>query len=487
MPRVVIGSEHSCALLADGAVKCWGLGEFGQLGQASQQNVGDGANEMGSDLVAVDLGSSGTAISIAAGCHHTCVILQDHSVKCWGRATSGRLGSGTGGADDNVGDGPNEMGDNLAAVPLGTGKSAIALAAGCALTCAILNDHTLKCWGGGSFGKTGQGNTENLGNGPNELGDNLEAVQLGTGKTALAVTAGGHFTCVLLNDGSVKCFGRNHNGQLGIGHQNDIGDSSGEMGDSLVSVNLGTGKTALSIAAGTAHVCAVLNDGSAKCWGQGTHGRLGLGSSSFYGRSVSDMGDNLPTISLGTSKRALSMSAGRYHTCAVLSDHSLKCWGRSNVGQIGQGNTLDVGDSSGEMGEALPIVNLGSSKTALFSFAGGVDAQHSCALLNDGTVKCWGSGDNGMLGQGGTDNVGDAANQMGDSLSAISLDASTRAVQIAAGAEHSTLLAPASLRRVASMIMAAAHVGRLTIACRTCFCAPVIAHATALSAHRVKV
>src|SRR5262245_21110914 len=90
-------------------------------------------------------------------------------------------------------------------------------------------------------------------------------------------------TCGILDNGTVKCWGRNQFGQLGLGDVNERGDGPGEMGDSLPTVNLGTGRTARAIAAGEYHTCVLLDNGTVKCWGLGMSGRLGYGDTANRG------------------------------------------------------------------------------------------------------------------------------------------------------------------------------------------------------------
>jgi alpha-tubulin suppressor-like RCC1 family protein len=249
------------------------------------------------------------------------------------------------------------MGDNLPAVNLGTGKTAVAISKGYYHTCALLNNGSVKCWGYNDFGGLGLGDRYARGDGPNEMGDNLPAVNLGTGKTAVAISSGIDYTCALLNDGSVKCWGYNGYGQLGLGDTSHRGDGPNEMGDNLPAVNLGTGKTAVAIAGGFHHTCALLNDGSVKCWGYNGEGDLGLGDASSRGDGPNEMGDNLPAVNLGTGKTAVAVT-GSDHTCALLNDGSVKCWGYNGYGQLGLGDTSKRGDGPNEMGDNLPTVKL---------------------------------------------------------------------------------------------------------------------------------
>ncbi|MEY2741416.1 MAG: hypothetical protein RL283_1518, partial [Actinomycetota bacterium] len=261
---------------------------------------------------------------VTAGAAHTCALLDDGSVKCWGLGTNGRLGSG---ATASLGDAAAETGDALAAVALGAGRTATQVAAGTAHTCALLDDGRVKCWGLGTDGRLGSGATASLGDAAGEMGDALAAVALGTGRTAVEIAVGGAHACALLDDGSVKCWGANEEGQLGLGDTDARGDEPDEMGDALPAVDLGTGRTALAVAAGTAHTCAVLDDGRLRCWGSGANGRLGLGGQDAMGDGPGEMGDALAAVDLGTGRTAQAVAAGDAHTCAILDDATLRCWG----------------------------------------------------------------------------------------------------------------------------------------------------------------
>ena len=104
----------------------------------------------------------------------------------------------------------------------------------------------------------------------------------------------GSYTCATLTSGDLKCWGANDVGQLGLGDTNHRGDQAGEMGDALPFVNLGTGRTAKMISAGVFHTCAVLDNDTVKCWGSNSYGELGLGDKNDRGDQAGEMGDNMP-------------------------------------------------------------------------------------------------------------------------------------------------------------------------------------------------
>jgi alpha-tubulin suppressor-like RCC1 family protein len=401
--------NHTCAVLKNGSVKCWGVGDAGRLGIGDESNMGGQTGHM-AGLPTVNLGTGRTATAIAAGFNFSCALLDNASVKCWGKNNNAQLGIGN---KIYMGDHSGEMGDNLPTVNLGTGRTATAIDSGEEFSCALLDNASVKCWGLNAYGQVGGAITQwphNIGGTSSEMGDNLLAVKLGTGRTATAIATGWEHACALLDNASVKCWGLNHpGGQLGLGNTSHIGDAADEMGDNLAAIDLGTGRTAIAIAAGALHSCAVLDDSSVKCWGDNTKGQLGIGNTTSMGNGANEMGDNLPTVNLGTGRTAIAIAAGALHTCAVLEDSSVKCWGYNNRGQLGIDNTTDMGDNSGEMGDNLPTINLGTGRTAN-GIAGGED--HTCAVLDDSSVKCWGNNSLGRLGLDNTTNMGDNSGEM---------------------------------------------------------------------------
>ncbi len=131
------------------------------------------------------------------------------------------------------------------------------------------------------------------------------------------------------------------------------------------------------------------------------------------------MGENLPVVNLGAERTAVAVSVGKTGTtCAILDDQRLKCWGRNVNGELGHGNTDDIGDGALEM-EFLFPTNLGFNRTGKPPF--GIGAGWACATLDDDSVKCWGRGDLGQNGSGTGLTLGDGANEMGPYLMPVSL------------------------------------------------------------------
>jgi len=351
---VTVGDDHTCAVLDNGSVKCWGRNTHGVLGIGQGliggTTRGDGQGEMGDNLPVVDLGSGLSAKHISASRHHTCAVMDDDSVKCWGYNDQGQLGLGD---KNDRGDDGGEMGNSLPAVDLGTGRTAKSIAAGFENACALLDDGFVKCWGYRISGRFL----------PNAKTGVLLRVDLGTGRSAVAISANYLHTCAVLDDSTLKCWGSNGWGQLGDGSAffltGDNGDNGGEMGDSLSAVDLGTGRSAKSVAAGSYHTCALLDDDSLKCFGSNYYGEQGKGDTLLTYRS-GQLGDSMAAVDLGTGRSARSAVAVRSRTCVILDNGSVKCFGWNSKGQLGLGDTSNRGDGGGEMGDSLPAVDLGT-------------------------------------------------------------------------------------------------------------------------------
>ncbi|CAE7405136.1 UVR8 [Symbiodinium sp. CCMP2592] len=392
------GSYHNCAAhLPSGQVKCWGYADSGQLGYVGGANIGDDPNEMGLRLPPVDVGG-GAIRHVACGSSFNCAVFEDGKLKCWGQSQYGELGYGYG--VTRLGDLPGDMGTNLPPVDLGAGAFVESVACGMYHTCALLGGGHVKCFGQSTYLGLGEMSTT-------DMGDGLPPVDLGKNFTATKVVAGSQHTCALSNLGAVKCWGTGTAVGLGLSDSNDIiGAQLTQMGDNLPSLDLGL--RAIQISAGSSHTCAVLEDGSVRCWGRNSNGQLGHGDSTD--RPFAD--SSLPATSLGFGMIAVRIAAGYWHTCAILQDDSLKCWGNGFWGQLGQGSITDIGVEESQMGNNLPPVDLAEHGVRHVSVGYG----HTCAQLDDDSMRCWGYNWGGELGIGSTVTVGFQSGQMGAAL-----------------------------------------------------------------------
>lgn len=383
-----------------------------------------------------------TGKRLAAGRSHTCARVEEGRLKCWGNNFFGQLGYGH---TDHRGDQLNEMGDNLPYVDLGPGRSAVQVVAGAFYTCARLDNAQVKCWGRNASGQLGLGDVAARGDQANEMGNNLLPIDFGTGRSVLEITAGTEHVCARLDNGQVKCWGDNSNGQLGHGDTDSVGDQANEMGDTLPAVNLGSRRRVVQITAGDAHSCARLDNGQVKCWGANAQGQLGLGDVYMRGDQPNEMGDKLPAVSLGIGRSALQIAAGHAHTCARLDNDQTKCWGDNRHGQLGLGDSSNRGDEPNEMSDNLPPVNLGSGQSGLGLVAENIQvgARHACVRLRSPAssgVKCWGYNNSGQLGLGDIQDRGHTLDQMGDKLPTLDLGSDANrvfvALEMVAGSFH---------------------------------------------------
>ncbi|WP_407735627.1 RTX toxin [Hyalangium sp.] len=388
------GADHTCVLFNNGNVRCWGLNDKGQLGYGDQITTGAGSTtSFPYPYSRPDVNMVGQGTKLAVGGNHTCVLFDSGFVRCWGLNDHGQLGYKLGVAPVsnpnlyNVGDAEPVYGYGY----VNLGGNAVKITAGFEHTCALMDTGKVRCWGHNDKGQLGYGNISDVGDdeAPYQAGD----VQVGG--TVQDVVAGGYHTCALLDTGDVRCWGLNDNGQLGLGvntlSDGIIGDNENPSVKPVVSL----GGTVTQLAAGKYHTCALMSTGNMRCWGSNANGQLGLGPT-----FPSNIGDNeqpntVPTIDVGS--KVLQMAADDGHTCALLSTGDVKCWGLNTSGQLGLGNTTSLNKP-----DPVKVVNLDGNSA--FQITTG--AQSSCALLSNGKARCWGRNANGQLGLGNTTNVG---------------------------------------------------------------------------------
>jgi alpha-tubulin suppressor-like RCC1 family protein len=338
-----IGTNHGCARMSDGSARCWGLGTSGQLGNGLVASVTTPVTVL-RDSPRAPLTN---VVEVVAGATHSCALLTDHTVACWGANSVSQLGDGTTTARRAA-----------IIVPAWTGVAEIV--AGTSHTCARMMDGTVRCWGTNTSGQIGIGSTA-----PATTPNLVPALS-----SVTQIVAGSTHTCALLMDGTVRCWGANGSGQ--------IGDASTTNRTSPTAVSMLSGVRGLT--AGATYTCAWLTDGTARCWGRNADGQLGIGSVSTTVTT--------PTVVTGLAG-VTSMAAGTSHTCAVLAAGAVRCWGLDQYGQ-----QCDGAESPDPVTSPTPISSLAATTEI------GLGATHSCVRRADGSVHCCGNNEFGQLGSG---------------------------------------------------------------------------------------
>jgi hypothetical protein len=351
--------NSTCALMPDDTLKCWGSSEGLVLGNGAWSlHRGDKPGEM-TNVPSVNFGSNSSAQahkvgSYCMGHYHMCAVITNSDANksglmCFGYNFNGVVGSGVANAWITS---PTFYSLGLKAdgiTPIRPTK----LACGTHLTCAMTNDNKVKCWGSNNSGSLGQEAATDF---VTRKADTIPYINFGTGRTVKDVAVGAAHACALLDNGQVKCWGSNVRGQLGIEDAVDRGTAAGQMGDDLPYVNLGTTDPVLAIEAAGDNTCAILKSGRLKCWGSGVNGMNGLENALDIGKDRGQMGTALAPVDLGPGRTVLSVSMGPAHVCAVLDNNGIKCWGNNTKGQLGVGDTSRRGATYPSMGTLLPFV-----------------------------------------------------------------------------------------------------------------------------------
>lgn len=347
---LAVGGSHTCALLQSGGVACWGRNGSGQLG--------NGANLDQKMPVAVT-GLGGPVTALAAGANHTCALLQNGAVQCWGDNANGQLGDQT----TTVRNVPTPVN--------GLASTAKAITAGSDHSCAILTDGRVQCWGDNARGQLGDGSRE----------DRTSPVVVSNLRDVIATVAAGRFhTCALAIDGDLYCWGTNNRGQLG----------TGALESSRTPLRVtGVPGDATALTAGLDHTCALFKTKIPYCWGSNRARQLGQDAP-----GVASVPHLLQLAPLRNGVAPINgipaISGGRYHTCLLTPNRGVQCWGRNSDGQLGDGTQLP---------RTQPVNITGFSGDVMGIALG---AEHSCAFLQSGVVQCWGSNTAGQLGDGTT-------------------------------------------------------------------------------------
>ncbi len=332
------------------------------------------------------------ADSVTAGSFHSCAIVGTGQVRCWGYNPLGQLGTG------------NTTQTSTPTLVVGI-DNAVAVSGGLFHTCALLADGGVRCWGHNASGQLGNGTTEN----------SMVPVAVSGITSAIKLAAGDEHTCVVLEDQTARCWGANGHRQLG-----NAGSTTGSS--KPVTVVPASRAPALAgnvdIAAGASHTCTVHSSGAVRCWGYNGSGALGVGH-------LNAMTSITAAALDATTERAVEISAGQYHTCAVLESGQARCWGSNHAGQLGTGSTAALVPSPKAVKYTFQFVT-GPRAVTL----GGVrlveaGAAHSCFVTSTGAQRCAGLNRDGRLGTGAS---GDAQPYVVGNLADVTA--------VAAGAEH---------------------------------------------------
>jgi len=374
------GAYQTVVLLADGSVRTFGRNNFGQLG------VGDTASRL--TPVQVVSGFSSVLGRVTAGVYHTAVVMGDGTVRIFGRNNFGQLGL-------------NDTTNRLTPVQISGLTSATAVKGGTFHTAVLLADGTVRTFGSGGSGRLGV----------NDTTDRSTPVQVfGISSSATAVACGGGFTAVLLSDGTVRTFGANNMGQLGI----DVSAGSRETPVTVLNIT-----SATAVACGGVHTAVLLADGTVRSFGRNNNGQLG----------VNDNATRQTPVTVLNITSATAVACGAYSTAILLSDGTIRTIGDNGYGQLG------INVTGGTRQTPVTVLNI-TTATAVAAY------RHAVVLLADGTVRAFGANNTGGLGVGDTTSRQTPVQVFGISSSATAI----------AGGYYFTaiLLADGSLRTVGS-------------------------------------
>jgi uncharacterized repeat protein (TIGR01451 family) len=358
-PTAVMGTySHFCARFAD-ALRCWGYNIDGEMGNGVR-----GVSE-----VPVDMPNVIDADAISVNGLYTCALVGG-TVRCSGANHNGQLGNG-------------QAGYSLVPVPVTGISNATAITTAYWHACAIVSG-SVYCWGLNSSGQLGNGTTTS---------SSVPVAVTGL-NNAIAVAASHFGVCALTSVGEVKCWGGNYSGQLGNG---------GPLSISTTPVTASGISTAVALAAGNFHNCAVLAGGDARCWGSNTAGQLGDGSTT----------NRITPVNVSGISGVTALTGGELHTCAVLATGEARCWGDNSNGQLGTGSTVS---------STTPVAVVGLTGVSMLE----AGWYHTCGIAS-GILKCWGSSSNGQLGNGNTNTQMTPENVLGIS----------NVIAVTAGSGHS--------------------------------------------------
>ncbi len=375
-PMLAAGNHHTCALLSDGTVRCWGLTSRGRLGDPTATGT--------VSIQPVQVQGLNDVVQISAGGEHTCAVRADGTAWCWGNGEDGQLGNG-GTSDSSV---PAKV-----VFPPG-GPAIVQVSVGDQHTCAVDTDGGAWCWGSNFVRQLGDGtNTRRL--------VPVRVLASGTAEstpveltTVRSISAGTTHTCALDAGGFAWCWGDNTVGRLGDGtttaRANPVqvltaGSTGGTNGQTPVP--LGGLK---QVEAGGEHACALLTAGTVRCWGRNLEEQLGDGTTTERSNPVAVSGLT------GVSR----IDAGFRHTCGILTGGTAHCWGRNPNGELGDGTTTGRSTALAVLASGTVAGGDGVELSGVTQIVAA--RRHSCAVVTSdgGTARCWGLNTDAQLGDG---------------------------------------------------------------------------------------
>jgi len=337
---IATGAKHSCQLVFGGKIWCQGENSSGQLGSGTFE----------SSIVMIQVWNVDNAVAVTVGFAHACAVLSDGQAKCWGNNENGQLGDGT-------------QANSPLPVRVKGIDTAIAIASKWAHTCVLLSSGQVSCWGIREGGVLGDGATDGVPGVPTMVEGIMEAASVATGISQ---------SYAVLSDGTVWKWGTYRFG-------------SGMTDLALTPVQIPEINDAKAVAAGRNHACALLRNGKVKCWGSSIFGQTGQEP-----RAGAEWPfvERHPVLVEGLS-RVRSIAAGAFHTCALLQEGAVKCWGVNGGPQVmALGNRGFSGQASFRPVTVDDVKGARSISIALL---------RSCALVARDFVRCW-----GVSGVGGT-------------------------------------------------------------------------------------
>jgi alpha-tubulin suppressor-like RCC1 family protein len=344
---ISVSAETSCAKIGS-SVKCWGYDTYGVFARVGHSfNLKPFDNLFSSNVTQFSIGDYGTS----------CVVVNG-GAKCFGSNNSGSMGSGSFNSSptptDVVG-----MTSNVSKVSISGNYGD-----GYTHTCGLTTSGALQCWGSNAYGQVGD-NSNTVRSSPVTI--------FASGVQDFEVASTGNHSCAITTSGGLKCWGRNHMGQLGIGSTTN----------SLVPTDVtGLSSGVTQVTAGKGHTCAIVN-GGVKCWGSNGYGELGAGST---GASVLTPQD-VPGLGSGVTYISAGGLVSNSKTC-VVQNGGVKCWGDGSGGALGNGTLSNMYSPTQVTG-----LTSGISKVK-------VNEYDACALTTTGALKCWGLNSNGEMGNG---------------------------------------------------------------------------------------